>query len=61
MTEMLCGYSDVPGILPVLWVMVTSVCCSFVVWVMLSLVYHHLYLFGFFDFWGSEGKYPMVL
>ena len=48
MTEMLCGCSDVPGILPVLWVMVTSVCSFSVVWVMLSLVYYHLYLFGSF-------------
>lgn len=59
MTEMLCGCSDVPGILPVLWVMVTSVCSSSVVWVMISLVYCHLYLYGYSDLWSSEGKAPI--
>lgn len=59
MTEMLSGCSDVPGVLPVLWVIVTSVCSSFVVWVMISLVYCHLYLFGYFDLWGSEVKAPI--
>lgn len=39
-TELLCGCPDVPGVLLALWVMVTSVCPSFVVWVMLSLLHH---------------------
>lgn len=59
MTKMLCGCPDVPGMPAVSWGMVTSVCSSFVVWIMISWVNHSLNLFGHFDLWGSEVKAPV--